>query len=116
MIETTISALVVAAVSGLTFVAYKHPKSYERLYIWLLVLTGAVCFCLISYSIGYDLAGATAKQFVPPEKFSDVDTALRQRALSATWVLVAEVAVVIYLTFLSLLPIILRHDSNKESS
>ena len=48
MIETIISGLALAVVSGLTFVAYKHPDGYKRIVKFI----GPVC---LLYSLGYAL-------------------------------------------------------------
>jgi len=113
ILETTISALIVAGVSGLTFVAYKHPKAYERCYVWLLVLSCAVWVCLMAYSLGYEVASAAARQFVPPDKATALETGLTRYHLSFIWPMIGGFASCVYLTFLSMLSSILKHDVPK---
>ena len=53
MRDTLIISLITLGISSLTFVAYKHPKGYERLYKPLCIITFAVLALFAVYNIGY---------------------------------------------------------------
>jgi TRAP-type C4-dicarboxylate transport system permease small subunit len=53
MLETVIAGLILAAVSGLTFLAYKHPKGYRWLSDILIVVLVVVCALFYAYRIGF---------------------------------------------------------------
>ena len=105
--EATVSALIVAAVTGLTFIAYKHPKAYSRCYVWLLVISTAAFCCVLTYIAGYSIACATAARFVLPDKLPEMELALGAHALAYVWIFVGYFAWMIYLVLLALLPFIL---------
>lgn len=42
MLQTLVASLIVAAVSSLTFVAYKHPQGFARMFPALLAGTGTI--------------------------------------------------------------------------
>ena len=53
MLETIISGLVLAAVSGLAFLAYKHHEGYSLLIKWVRVVAFGVFACLLSFNLGF---------------------------------------------------------------
>lgn len=55
MLQAIISGLILAAVSGLTFLAYKHPKGYGRIYPILLWVSIACCVGIVTYILGYNI-------------------------------------------------------------
>ncbi len=55
MIETLIVSLILAAISGVTFVAYKHPNGYRTIAKPLISITIVLCFFLVIWN----LAGLT---------------------------------------------------------
>ena len=46
------NALLVAGISAVTFVAYKHPEGYRRIYFGLLGLATLVFFSALSFDLG----------------------------------------------------------------
>lgn len=110
VLETTLSALIVAAVSGLAFAAYKHPGAYNRYYWFLMALSVAVFIAIMTYGLGYEIASTTSRRFVSPDKSTEFEAAISRYALSFVWVLLGSIACSLYLTFLSVLPHILRSE------
>jgi hypothetical protein len=109
--ETIASALILAFISAVTFVAYKHPKSYHRLYLYLAV----VALALVGAATIWNASNSRALLAVP------MDTpgydAIRERidALAAPlWTPLVAFALIAYLIFLSFLPNFLEHDDRHK--
>jgi len=57
MSETLTSSLVVLAISGLTYFAYKHPNAYKKMY-WVLVIIVILSLAICSaYNAGIETTG-----------------------------------------------------------
>jgi hypothetical protein len=111
MIETIAAGLIVATVSGLTFVAYKHPRGYQKLYLPLIGVLAGYWLLHMAYSFGvmngfYDALGgvrALNKELVQtPSLIPD-----------PWWMDALPMIAVGYLAFLRSLPSILDVDSRK---
>lgn len=123
MVTTTIvSGLVLAFVSGLTFVAYKHPKGYRFIAIYILspLLIFPLAFCLIKiggivYYIGF-LRGCADKATEDTVNVSVSSIqGLHQNFTELAWVFGISIAFVVFGAFLCILPIILSDDDTIES-
>ena len=57
MRDTLIAAIVMAAISSLAFIAYKHPKGYARMFwpIWFVTFGCWACWMVyqIAYTVGF---------------------------------------------------------------
>ena len=53
MFESIAAGLIIAALTGLAWLAYTHPSSFERFAIGLMGLAGAVAAMALGYAAGY---------------------------------------------------------------
>jgi hypothetical protein len=116
ILERTISALLVASVSGVTFLAYKHPKSYARIYWFLMPLSTVIFASAIAHNVGFFEAKVLMLDFVAqPIDWQRVNAALDGKTVSFDWMIYGQVAVWIYLTVLFHLPRILKAPSSRAA-
>ena len=102
MIEAIVSGLVVAAVSGLTFLSYKHHDGYKIISDGLKKLYWYVLIGVFCYHIGFTKG-----------KYADEG---QIEAFSIWWALGSLIGLLIFLGFLDLLPELTRRkDDNDES-
>jgi hypothetical protein len=52
MVETLTASLILAILSGLTFIAYKHPLGYKRIAPSLMVVTAMIAISIIAFNFG----------------------------------------------------------------
>ena len=112
MESAVISGLIVALVTGITFLAYKHPIAFKRLYfpIFGVLLLVGIGFGAWNAAISFTLIAL--KDIIPPEQFQAAT--LKAHALDApTWYSWAFMGMVAYLMFLLWLPNIIE-DENKD--
>jgi hypothetical protein len=103
-IVTAVGSLALAALSAVTFVAYKHPNAYVVLYGKLSLIVGILFFG----AFAWDMSNIAATQAIqnsklPFDKMLDARTVVEGAAISPWWILVFF-AVNGWLYFLSTFP------------
>lgn len=108
-----VHGLILAAVSALTYVAYKHPKAYDRLLIKLSVLFAFVNIVLITWSAGGDMAHRALLKYIELDKRAEARFVVESYQPSI-WFFVMLLALYAYLFALSFLHRLLDHDKPKQ--
>ncbi|WEN13871.1 hypothetical protein PY254_11520 [Rhodanobacter sp. AS-Z3] len=114
MIETIASGLVLAMVSGLTFIAYKHPAGFGRLFFPIanVISSVAIGLCaraLLEIAFAASIISHLAKDF-PTRPMSDIAqnaSTVVDSLKSFGFVVTIYLVVMAYLFFLRQLPKIL---------
>jgi len=116
-----VAALIVACLSGITFLAYRHPPAYQRVLsavtpvaVGLLIggiLLSIYAIFVLSGILNEDLV---AKPQSPLDHFQSTVTELYWVARNLVWTLVVAAAISAYLTFLYFLPRILEPPESKN--
>ena len=114
MIQTLLSSLIVAMVTGLTIIAYKHPAGYRKLYSPINIACGLVTFGYASYSIGHTLGFYEALSGVLALNKSPFISP-KDESAPFWWILIPVLASA-YMLFLKSLPLILDLPNAKENS
>lgn len=109
--EALLSTLALAAVSSITFIAYKHPAAYRRLYMPIFALiTIAVCG-LLGWEAGNAAGFEAAIKFVPKEQVAAATVAASAFRVSPGMVTLGFLLSGAYLAFLLNLPHILSEKN-----
>jgi hypothetical protein len=113
--QYVIGGCTVAALSGVTIIAYKHPSGYGRLYWVLVAAIYFVSWTWFSYTIAYGFGFSDALS-----QLNALNPNLGYKYPTSPspplWAFVIPFGIVLYLGFLGLLPFILRHDKEKKQS
>jgi hypothetical protein len=99
-----ITGLVLAALSGLTFLAYRHPRAFApvgRLLTWVSV---AIYMCLSMWDTGVTWAAIELRIYIDPSKMEAAQAAVEGLKVPALWLNVAFFGFLGYLVVLDLLP------------
>jgi len=115
MLETFATGLLLAAVSGITFLAYKHPPAFRKLAPIISVLTVSAQILYLAY-----MAGAYAVSVQVHRAMKDLS--MMQVVEDATnsvvprWWLVSLVclAILLYVSFLLSLPLLIHEKKEPE--
>jgi hypothetical protein len=119
MVETFVLSLVLAALSGLTFVAYKHPRGYRKMSKPLALSVSLLAIAVLSFTLGGTLAAiGTLKDHL--DVFPDQTLKSEEYCINGLYddrnlalvVLVVTAATLGYLYFLSCLPRILEYQTD----
>lgn len=112
--EGFLASLALAMISGLTFIAYRHPAGYRRLYLPIVYTVWAVWLGRLIYTLGETSGFYSA--------LTQIHT-LNPKQLIQTpsiegdpwWVFLVPVVIVVYLGLLRSLPFILGEDTQSDS-
>ena len=95
--DTLISAIIMAVISSLAFIAYKHPTGYRKMYGPLCVLDVVIMFVCCAYSVGYENGFFDSSSHHP-----------KNHDLIPAWAWIGLLVFVVYLAFLLFVPYILN--------
>lgn len=115
MIATIVTSLAVAFITGVTFLAYKHPKAFKRLYWPLCFLITCAFLATSVWNSAISAVLSTLKDFIPASHLQTAMQKAHELDLPA-WYLLVFFASIIYIVFLLWLPNLLAEDSDKEKT
>jgi hypothetical protein len=102
--------ILVPALSGLTFLAYKHPKAYDTLWlvlnIILIVVFVGANICDESNTYAY----TAVIPYITSGKFAEVNKAVSDQKLLSGAIYLLAIVLACYLLFLHFLPSLLGED------
>lgn len=104
--QTIVGTLICSAIGGITFIAYKHPRGYERMHAPLAWTVVGVLLLWITYSIGVTSGYHQAASKIT-ENHPDIFVGTKPVSYAFLWSLVVAVSAIFYLGFLRFLPHIL---------
>jgi hypothetical protein len=111
--DKAIPALIVAAISSLTFVAYKHPKAYKKIWAPLMVCYGMAFLCSIVWNTGVQFTFDALNKYIEAGKGEEAFAAF-QNNLIPVWVILASIVLYFYLFMLTFLPRVLDEEKPKK--
>jgi UDP-N-acetylmuramyl pentapeptide phosphotransferase/UDP-N-acetylglucosamine-1-phosphate transferase len=114
VIQTIGASLILAAISGLSYLAYKHPKAYSRLYIPL-CLIGVIALALIGiWDTALSVAQEHLKQSLPAEQSEISKAVLSGLTVSFGWTMLCAFVYILIIAVLLFLPNLLEEDKKHE--
>jgi hypothetical protein len=109
-IEKAFVGLGVAAVFGLAFLAYKHPKAYQKLFVALFALVSGVFVSLFAWNVAIvTVRDAVIRSGVLGDRIGTVLPIIESIGIPNWWFLMYP-CVSIYLIFLFTFPVWLLED------
>lgn len=109
-----LSGIGVAALTGITIFAYKHPNAYGKLLLPLSMILFVITFALVVWNLSNLDAYNTAIHYIPYEKLDEARVAIIDRSPQVTfpYLLLAMIGLVLWLAFLHyVLPHLLSEDN-----
>ena len=114
MAETLIVGLILALVSGITFIAYKHPKGYEKIHNHILLLTGLAFVGLQAWDWGVTITAIRLDDLIMDSKGLEALGIRRDLEIPYMWIWLACGGVYVYSFILLFLPQILGLDKKGD--
>lgn len=108
--DKLIPGLVLAAIGALTWIAYKHPKGYERLYVPLSLVSVAIFSSVGAWDISGYYTFDVLKAFIPPEKIAEAKKTINELRILEWWMGIAYFLFITYLLLLLYLPYLLHEE------
>ena len=108
MLNTIIPSLVVLSVSGITFIAYKHPNAYQKMFKYLMIIASIVYLGFILWSVAVRYTEIAVLEIVPLDSQNAIKSAvsaLKFRYLNVSIIFFCSSLYLLILTFLSFIRI-----------
>ena len=115
--QTFIYGLLLAGVSGVTVVAFKHPGGYARLFPYLFGIA-TIAFCGITiWHIAVEMSWRSLDAYIVEEQLSDAKASKGQLSVSYTWAVFWYLGVVAFFYVnLKLPPFLQTADVNEAEA
>jgi len=116
MTQTFIGGVGLAILSAITFVAYRHPKEFYKLFIGIIIIIWVYLVSVVSYMIGLNIV----KQAVGLSNLIELDAVLKVYSIIDSvaipiWIAIGLPLVsMAYLSFLASLPFWLTKSQPPE--
>lgn len=108
--DKLIPGLVLAALSGLTFVAYKHPASYVYFQIPLMAVITLVYLGVLAWEQGINSAHGRLMRILKLEDWKESNEAIEKLKILNGSVILSYFGIMVYLLFLGYLPRLLGNQ------
>jgi hypothetical protein len=108
----TIGAICVTALVGLTIIAYRHPKEYQKLYLVLIIIILVAMWTMVAFNIGIHWAQSSIwdSNVFEYENASKATYAISNVEIP-DWIMgVLPVTLIAYIVFLSTFQYLLPDD------
>jgi hypothetical protein len=108
--ETIFPGIIPLFITGLAFVAYKHPKGYKTIFYVLLSISLITFVALISYNYGISTAIWNIPTLSNEEGYKNIYETLKQKEVSYSWLIIIFILFTAYLFILYHLHRILKNS------
>ncbi len=111
--QTFIYGLLLAGISGVTIVAFRHPNGFARLFPYLLAVVTVLFVCVTVWHIAVEVTWTKLLPYTVPETLAEATNTKRQLRLPYAWVALWYLGVVAFLWInLKLPPFLQVADEN----
>jgi len=112
--ETLITGLIVTAISGITFLAYKHQNGYRKIHQFIgpIATTGFMLASIWNYAVS--TTAIELNQFIAADQSLNALNSKRELEFPLMWVFIATASLYLYSLFLLYLQQILDINDHKE--
>jgi len=102
--QAFLSGLVLAGVSGVTFLAFRHARAYARLFPYLLLIASVIFLVLSTWQVAVRITWTSARVFVDPEIMPAANLAVAALQVPYFWVCMAYIGALVFLWINAKLP------------
>jgi hypothetical protein len=113
MIENILAGLILAGVSGITFIAYRHHSVYMKIYLYIHYGALLVLVLGIAWNYAVDTTWIALHNFIKPENSVDATHACEILKIPFILLMSATLGVTLYAYFLGHLHRIFDADNEK---
>jgi len=109
-----LGALVLAALTAISIIAYRHPKGYAKLFRTIGEFLIWMVFGIAGFAIGVGGAHRMLIPYIQPGKQAAAANEIARVTPNPLWTLLIFLAIFGFFAFLSRLPQILEHDPDDK--
>lgn len=109
------STIIGVTLTGITLIAYKHPRGYARLFNYLMGVLMFTYAALAGWYLGSDYTLRVLIQYVPADKMKGAIDAVAATGIGM-WGAIGMIAIGAYLAFLNFLPRFMDDERQHEDT
>ena len=114
--QTFIVGLLLACVSGVTVVAFKHPNGFAKLFPYLFAVATVLLIGVTVWHVAVEITWTTLRQFMAEETLSEAANTTGKLRPPFAWVGLWYVGVVVFLWVNLKLPPFLQNANQHDAS
>jgi hypothetical protein len=96
MVEQVLSGLLIAGISGLAFIAYRHPAGYQKLFLFLHYGAMGIFILFFMWNMGVLYGEITLTKFIPVEKYAEAKKAAEAIKIPYSWLIIGYLGFALY--------------------
>jgi hypothetical protein len=112
--KSLLTSLILAAITGLTILAYKHPKAYSRLYLPLFAVFFAAFLSIVSWNSGISVLLTKVLELIPEAQQGAIKAIAEELSIPTFLLMGTQFAVVFFMVFLLWLPRLIADDKKEH--
>lgn len=114
MMEKLITGLMIATISGITFIAYKHPEGYRNIHPFIGMIPALAFIFAVIWNWAVVVTAQELHVFIASENLSKAREAREQLEWPVGWIFLANAGIYLYTLFLLNLPKILEIEKKEK--
>lgn len=115
MLENFIVGLILAALTAITFLAYKHPTAYNKLSPTISKIAMAIVIAITAYNFGLIKARDAIREHISITNSSLIMNAIESREISTGIAFLIYFAYIVYFIFLDNLPYLFKDEKKTRT-
>lgn len=108
--EGFLYTVAMASISGLTFIAYKHPKAFYKMFSYILSVSFLAYSMIMTWNIAGSYLRAKLSEQLTEEQFAIIEPTFEAVRFPSLVISAIYGSLLVYLIFLNSLPSLLHHD------
>jgi|AntDeeMinimDraft_5_1070356.scaffolds.fasta_scaffold03235_3 multisubunit Na+/H+ antiporter MnhB subunit len=113
MIETIVAGLILALVSGITILAFKYKKVFDKVFEKFLIIIGCIFIVLFIWNIAIEYSFSEIYKYIENGKTELAKESLPYFPLRTTYLGIIFIVIQIYLSGLKYLTNLIKEDDEK---
>jgi hypothetical protein len=113
-LESLIVGLLLALISGLTFLAYKHPRAFDQLREAIELVVSLIFTGLLAWSVAVQIAFSDVAKYIDSQNFPEAHAQIDRLAPPIFLTILVYLLILGYLKFLKFLPILIKHPDERR--
>jgi hypothetical protein len=113
MVDTIITGLIVALVSGITILAFKYKKVFDQVFDTFLIILGLIFIGLFIWNIAIEYGFTKMLKYIDLNKLEIIKKDLPYFPIGSTYIGLIYISIQIYLRVLKYLTNFIKDDDKK---
>ena len=107
MDQAVLVSIILAALTGLTILAYRHPEAFIKLFWPLIIIMNIALACVFAWDMGMSFGYRLVREYINQGSLNEASQVVDANKVFTGRLLLWYLGVAVYLTFLSVLHLLI---------